>query len=60
MSQTTTRLSTRLPLHRLLSLFPHLPLFMPPPPLALVTRSASWTVWERPAYLCSLFVGHNP
>lgn len=46
MPQTAT---TLLPLRRLLSLFPPpLPPSMPPPPpLALVTRSANWTLWTE-------------
>lgn len=46
MPQTATLLSTLLPLRRLLSLSPPLP-SMPPPPLALVTRSADWTLWTK-------------
>lgn len=43
MPQTATLLSTQLPLPHRLSLYPPLSLSMPPPPLALVTRSGSWT-----------------
>lgn len=54
MPQTATLLSTLLPLRLLLSLSPPLPPSMPPPPLALVTRSANWTLrteWEGLACL---------
>lgn len=50
MPQTATPLSTLLPLRRLLlslSPPPPLPSMPPPPPLALVTRSADWTLWTE-------------
>lgn len=52
MPQTATLLSTLLPLRLLLSLSPPLPPFMPPLPLALVTRSANWTLWKRVGGAC--------
>lgn len=55
MAQTATPLSTPLPLRHLLSLFPPLPPSMPPLlPLALVTRSANWTLWTEWEHLACL------